>query len=61
MRSTLVSALMLGALGAVFVDLALAREADATPPDLTAEQDHRLMMQRLGITEIRQGANGRQL
>jgi hypothetical protein len=59
MRSTLVSALMLGALGAVFVDLALAREADATPPDLTAEQDHRLMMQRLGITEIRQGANGR--
>jgi len=35
--------------------------AAAPPPplELTAEQDHRLMMERLGITSIRQGANGR--
>jgi hypothetical protein len=33
---------------------------DAPPPlELTAEQDHKLMMQRLGISQIRQGANGR--
>ncbi len=31
----------------------------AAPLELTAEQDHRLMMQQLGITSIRQGANGR--
>src|SRR5688572_8090694 len=35
----------------------VARE---TPPlELTAEQDHKLMMEKLGITTIRQGANGR--
>jgi hypothetical protein len=34
--------------------------ADAPPPvEMTAEQDHRLMMQKLGIGAIRQGANGR--
>jgi hypothetical protein len=34
--------------------------AQPQPPlELTAEQDHRLMMERLGITSIRQGANGR--
>jgi hypothetical protein len=37
-----------------------AEAADLTPPvELTAEQDHRLMMQKLGIERIRQGANGR--
>jgi hypothetical protein len=34
--------------------------ADPAPPlDLTAEQDHKLMMEQLGISAIRQGANGR--
>jgi hypothetical protein len=34
--------------------------ADPPPPlELTAEQDHKLMMEQLGITSIRQGANGR--
>lgn len=34
--------------------------SDPVPPlELTAEQDHRLMMEKLGITAIRQGANGR--
>jgi hypothetical protein len=32
---------------------------DAAPVELTAEQDHKLMMDQLGITAIRQGANGR--
>jgi hypothetical protein len=32
---------------------------DAPPLELTAEQDHRLMMEKLGITTIRAGANGR--
>jgi len=33
---------------------------DLPPPlELSAEQDHRLMMERLGITSIRPGANGR--
>src|SRR4051812_46009727 len=32
---------------------------DAPPVELTAEQDHRLMMEKLGISAIRQGANGR--
>jgi len=37
-----------------------AGAADPAPPmDLTAEQDHRLMMDQLGIASIRQGANGR--
>ena len=31
----------------------------APPAELTAEQDHRLMMDKLGITAIRPGANGR--
>jgi hypothetical protein len=29
------------------------------PLELTAEQDHKLMMEKLGVTELRQGANGR--
>jgi (4-O-methyl)-D-glucuronate---lignin esterase len=34
--------------------------ADLPPPlDLSAEQDHKRMMDQLGITSIRQGANGR--
>jgi hypothetical protein len=38
----------------------LARAADLPPPrELTAEQDHQLMMERLGIKEIRRGADGR--
>ena len=31
----------------------------APPEELTAEQDHQLMMKRLGVTSIRPGANGR--
>lgn len=38
---------------------ALSVAADAPPLELTAEQDHKLMMQQLGISSIRQGANGR--
>ena len=33
--------------------------ADAPPLELTAQQDHQLMMDQLGITSIREGANGR--
>lgn len=33
--------------------------AGAAPVEMTAEQDHKLMMERLGISAIRQGANGR--
>src|SRR5258708_5292017 len=37
-----------------------ARAADLPlPQQLTAEQDHKLMLDRLGITEIRRGADGR--
>ena len=40
--------------------MAAAGAADAPPPlELTAEQDHKLMMEQLGIASIRQGANGR--
>jgi hypothetical protein len=48
--------------GAVLALCLLARNspaADAPPQDLTAEQDHKLMMRQLGIDAIRQGANGR--
>jgi hypothetical protein len=38
---------------------AAAIAADAPPLELTAEQDHKLMMDQLGITSIREGANGR--
>jgi hypothetical protein len=38
---------------------AVACAADAPPVQLTAEQDHRLMMEKLGIKAIRPGANGR--
>jgi hypothetical protein len=33
--------------------------ADAPPVELIAEQDHKLMMEKLGISAIRPGANGR--
>jgi len=33
--------------------------ADAPPVEMTAEQDHKVMMEKLGIGAIRQGANGR--
>ena len=36
------------------------RSAAAPPPlELTAEQDHKMMMEQLGIASIRPGANGR--
>ncbi len=39
---------------------AAAVAENAPPPlELTAEQDHKMMMDQLGITSIRQGANGR--
>jgi hypothetical protein len=38
---------------------ALARAGDPAPRVLTAEQDHKLMLEQLGITQIRPGANGR--
>lgn len=44
--------------GILFVG-AVAMAADPPPPELTAEQDHRMMMERLGITTLRGGANGR--
>ena len=54
----LVSAFLSFAAGA-----ALAAPVENSPPppplDLTAEQDHRMMMEQLGITSIRQGADGR--
>jgi len=37
----------------------MVRAADAPPMEMTAEQDHKLMMEKLGITQLRQGANGR--
>jgi len=40
--------------------VAAATAATPAPPmELTAEQDHELMMEKLGIVAIRQGANGR--
>ena len=33
--------------------------ADSPPVEMTAEQDHQLMMQKLGIAALRPGANGR--
>lgn len=59
MRHALICALLLGAAS---TSGSPAFGADSTPPpprDLTAEQDHKLMMQQLGITEIRRGADGR--
>ena len=54
MRIALLIALLLGA-STVF-----AADSTLPPPrELTAEEDHKLMMQQLGITSIRQGANGR--
>ncbi len=37
----------------------LAAAAVPPPLELTAEQDHRLMMEKLGLSQLRQGANGR--
>jgi hypothetical protein len=52
MRHALICALLLGA-------LPVSADSILPPRDLTAEQDHQLMMEQLGIKEIRQGANGR--
>jgi hypothetical protein len=53
MRSALLPCVVLAVAATVLA-------ADLPPPlELTAEQDHRMMMERLGITSIRQGANGR--
>ncbi|HET7810401.1 MAG TPA: hypothetical protein VFL16_07470 [Steroidobacteraceae bacterium] len=39
---------------------ATAEAADPAPPvEMTAEQDHQLMMEKLGLKTLRQGANGR--
>jgi hypothetical protein len=50
-------------IGGVFALCAMpvfsADGAPAPPLELTAEQDHKLMMEKLGISAIRQGANGR--
>ena len=35
-----------------------AKQADPMPRELTAQQDHKLMMEALGIQSLRQGANG---
>ncbi len=45
------------AIAIVMASVSLA--APAPPLDLTAEQDHKLMLDALGITAIRPGANGR--
>jgi len=42
----------------VFAGLAAAAEP-APPVEMTAEQDHQLMMDKLGLKALRQGANGR--
>jgi hypothetical protein len=36
-----------------------SKQADPAPLQLTAQQDHKLMMEALGITSLREGANGR--
>ncbi len=50
---------LLGGLLAICAVPALAAGDPAPPLELTAEQDHKLMMEKLGISAIRQGANGR--
>ena len=52
MKRTWIAALAVAATFAVAADL-------APPRELTAEQDHRLMLDQLGIKEIRRGADGR--
>jgi hypothetical protein len=53
MRALMLLCGLLSAVGA-------ARAAGPAPPlELTAEQDHKLMMQKLGISELRRGADGR--
>jgi (4-O-methyl)-D-glucuronate---lignin esterase len=44
---------------AVLVLATPALAADAPPVEMTAEQDHQLMLEKLGIGAIRPGANGR--
>ncbi|HEU5133534.1 MAG TPA: hypothetical protein VFU13_00185 [Steroidobacteraceae bacterium] len=51
--------IVLPACGALAVAVTALAAAPVPPLDLTAAQDHRLMMDRLGITSIREGANGR--
>ncbi len=46
--------------GLLWVSASAATVAGPPPPlELTAEQDHRMMMEQLGIASIRPGANGR--
>jgi hypothetical protein len=56
MRGLLMRA-VLAACAAAF--LLPVEAADPPPLELTAEQDHKLMMGKLGMSSIRQGANGR--
>jgi hypothetical protein len=53
------AALLKSLIGGLLSCAALARAANPAPVDLTAAQDHKLMLQKLGIKEIRQGADGR--
>lgn len=46
-------------MGLLWLSSVAAAAEPAPPVELTAEQDHRLMMDRLGIKALRQGANGR--
>jgi hypothetical protein len=52
MRAAVLVCGLIGLAGAV-------RAADAPPVEMTSEQDHKLMLQKLGIEKIRPGANGR--
>jgi hypothetical protein len=54
MRIVSIGALVLG-----LAVVAVPVQAADPPRELTAEQDHQLMMQQLGISSLRQGANGR--
>ncbi len=58
MTRVLISAILFSALA--FSTSAQETKSDAAAPlDLTDQQDHKLMMEALKITELRQGANGR--
>jgi hypothetical protein len=45
--------------GVLFLAVPALAAGPLPPLDLTAEQDHKMMMDQLGITSIREGANGR--
>ncbi|HUQ12474.1 MAG TPA: hypothetical protein VM146_19365 [Steroidobacteraceae bacterium] len=59
MRSSMLSGVVLLGLGVMEMTPAFAADQAPPPRELTAEQDHQLMMEQLGIKEIRQGADGR--